>query len=172
MEFIIFIFLIIFISYFIFTKIKISNIFKDFNIKNNNAEYNEFNIFNKKSIFTKYELIFYNELKEIIKNTNYNLFSKVRIADLTEAKKNISYSDFIKIFNKINRKHIDFLITDNFWNILILIELDWYSHNYKKTIESDKIKEKLFSTLGIPFLRFKNWKNHNLEELKKLLYLQ
>lgn len=152
-----------------FKKIE-ENDLKYYNFENNNLN-NEFKILKIKNIFTKYELIFYNELKILLKNTNYNLLSKVRIADLIEFKDKVPYSNFIKIFNKINRKHIDFLISDENWNILILIELDWYSHNYKKTIESDNLKNSLFSTLQIPLLRFENWYEHDLEQIKKLLYI-
>jgi hypothetical protein len=36
----------------------------------------------------------------------------------------MEYSEFMKTFNKINRKHIDFLIADIRGNIKLLIELD------------------------------------------------
>jgi|GEM_PF-2269490 len=31
---------------------------------------------------------------------------------MIEAKQYVAYKDFISVFNKINRKHIDFVITD------------------------------------------------------------
>ena len=138
----------------------------DFELK---TSYNEFSILKPKNIFTKYELIFFKELKEFLNWTSFILLSKVRIADMIEAKQYVAYKDFISVFNKINRKHIDFVITDIKWKILCLIELDGYSHNYLKTKESDDLKNKLFKSLNIPLIRFQNWHNHDLSKLKNLL---
>lgn len=69
---------------------------------------------------------------------------------------------------KLSQKHIDFVLTDNKWKILCLIELDWNSHNYdKKTIKNDKFKEEFFYAVNIPLFRFKNYTNNNLLSLEQ-----
>ena len=81
-------------------------------------EINDFNKLSIKPLFSYNELILYNELQEYIKNKNLILLSKVRLTDL------IKVSQYDIMFNKLSKKHIDFLITDTKGNIKVLIELD------------------------------------------------
>jgi len=143
------------------------------NENSNSKKYSEFKrksdiIKNKcryriKKVFTNEELRFYFELSEHIKEKeDVVLLTKVRLADFV---KHNEYKDF----SRISQKHIDFLISDNKWNIKLLIELDWYSHNYKKTQISDEFKNELFNNLKIPLVRFKNHANFDFRKID--LYL-
>lgn len=117
-----------------------------------------------KNIFTQSERIFYRKLKENF--YNYDIFCKIRLVDFININTWDKNRDFW-LFQKTNKKHIDFLLCDENWNIFVAIELDWYSHNYKKQIESDKFKDDLFKQFNINLIRFKVWTDRDFEELKK-----
>ena len=53
-------------------------------------------------------------------------------------------------FNKINKKHIDFLICDSELNTKYAIELDDKSHEKEKNKVNDNFKNALFKQTGIP----------------------
>ena len=126
-------------------------------------EINDFNKLSIKPLFSYNELILYNELQEYIKNKNLILLSKVRLTDL------IKVSQYDIMFNKLSKKHIDFLITDTKGNIKVLIELDWESHESPLMKKNDKLKNELFDFLKIPLIRFKNNTIHDLNEISRKL---
>ncbi len=122
-------------------------------------------------IFTKTEMYFFRQLKEYIKNINkdLNIFTKVRIADIVKDWR-YNYYDKIKTFNKINRKHVDFILSDDFWNIKLIIELDWYSHNNYQVRKNDEMKNELFQILKIPFIRYKvKMGKYDFSQIKEIL---
>jgi len=151
-------------------KIDNTDLYNQINIfKNSKQKIKKYNNLEIKNIFTYNELKLYKELNSFLYWSNYILLSKVRLADFIWMSKYSTYSQYMQIFNKINRKHIDFLIADTKWNIKLLIELDGYSHSYKSTIESDKLKNELFNELNIPLIRFKNNSFHNLNIISSYL---
>lgn len=157
---------------FLITFIKKTNNSKnDINIteQNKNNEIERYKNWEVQSFFTNQELIFYKQLLNHLKNKNIFLLSKVRIADLVKPNKNLNRSEFMKIFLKLSQKHIDYVLTDYNWKILCLIELDWKSHSYWKTLQNDKFKNEFFDTINIPLLRFKNYSYHNLSLLDQYI---
>jgi len=120
-------------------------------------------------VFTKEELRFYNWIKEKLKDKNLNVLSKIRIADFVKPTEYIEKIEWRKTFNKINRKHIDFIITDIQGKIKVLIELDGDSHQKEETIESDKLKNYLFDKLNIPLERYKNGEIFELSKIQKYI---
>ena len=140
-------------------------------IFNNKFEYNKIfektyneNIFKNyyiKSIFTKTELDFYKKLKNHLKNSDLEIFSKIRLADFIWINNNLNFSKKQWLLNKINKKHIDFIITDYNWKIKYLIELDDKYHNFKKSKENDNFKNELFNEMWIKLIRFYAWYNYN-----------
>lgn len=120
---------------------------------------------NIKWLFTQYERQFYYYLRKEIQQ-DVNIFSKIRLIDFIGIKNSLTYWEKNSIINKINRKHIDFVLLDNNWYIICWIELDWKSHYIdKKTIENDKFKNYLFDELWIKLFRYKVWNNWNFNEI-------
>ena len=72
--------------------------------------------------------------------------------------------DFMKYFNKINKKHVDFVLAkpENL-QIELLIELDDNSHDKEKGKERDEFVEKILEKTGYKLLR-----TRGTAELKKL----
>lgn len=126
--------------------------------------------YKKKLLLTKNEWIFYKGLKPIADELGYSVLAKIRLADLVEVDLKDN-KEFIKYFNKINKKHIDFVLAkpENL-QIVLLIELDDNSHNDKQKTRDDFIdelykvtdynllrvrgcadlKEKITTALGVP----------------------
>lgn len=121
------------------------------------------------NIMTYRELWFFKRIKEYFRNDpEINIFTKIRLADLISAENNLNYWEKQSLFNKINRKHIDFVISDTNGKIKCLIELDDYTHRYmSKTIENDKFKDEVFEELWIPLLRFKIWETWDFSIIKE-----
>jgi hypothetical protein len=120
-------------------------------------------------IMTYREIWFFKRLKEYFKeDKTINIFTKIRLADFIDLDKDLSFWERQSLFNKISRKHIDFIITDINWQVKCLIELDDYTHKYnRKTIENDEFKDEIFKELWIPLLRFKIWETWNFNIIKE-----
>lgn len=106
----------------------------------------------KKFLLTKNEWAFYKNLKPIADELKLTVLAKVRLADLVEV--NISNKkEYIKYFNKINKKHVDFILArpENL-QIELLIELDDNSHNTAQK-ERDSFTEALYRKTGYKLLR-------------------
>ena len=131
-------------------------------------KYNPFYLVTQWKLFTNTELTFFRALNKIIDNENYFLFTKVRLVDLVNIRK-AEYGKYITIFNKVSKKHIDFIVVDKYGKIKVLIELDDKYHNSNKAKINDKFKNELMEYLKIPLLRYNVWKYYNLDRVRDLL---
>lgn len=109
----------------------------------------------KDSLLTEAEKKFYLILSEIIGN-DYLILSKVRMADLLYLPK-MNNSDYYHYQNKIQSKHVDFLLCDK-ENIkpLLVIELDDSTHLRLDRITRDMLVDRIFESAQIPILHIKN----------------
>lgn len=108
--------------------------------------------YKKKLLLTKNEWAFYKNLKPVADELGYSVLAKIRVADLVEV--NVKETkDFMKYFNKINKKHVDFVLAkpENL-QIELLIELDDGSHDSKQKIR-DEFIDALYKQTGYKFLR-------------------
>ena len=108
----------------------------------------------KKDLMTKNEWYFYKQLKPIADKHNYSIICKTRVADLIDVQKGLNKSEWQTAFNRINKKHIDFILCkpENLLPVL-LIELDDNSHDTEKRKERDEFIEKVLNTTGYKLLR-------------------
>lgn len=111
----------------------------------------------RKNLMTKNEWYFYKKLKPIADKLNLSILCKVRVADLVEVKKGLSKSEWQTAFNRVNKKHVDFVLCkpENLYPEL-LIELDDSSHENEKVKQRDMFIEKLYEQTGYKLLRVKN----------------
>lgn len=129
-------------------KIKVKDNAKD--IYNTNNEINRDYIrkenfpYRKKYLLTKNELEFYKCLKIIADELNLCVLSKIRLADLIEIYGHKNNSEYFKYFGKIKAKHIDFALAkkENL-EIILLIELDDFSHNRQDRKLRDEFIDKI-----------------------------
>lgn len=117
------------------------------------------------------EFNFMKHLDQIEKD-RFHVFSKVRLADIVSVK---SKKDTPSAFNRIQSKHVDFLICDKLKNyeILAAIELDDSSHNRQNRKDRDQFLNTLFESINTPLIRFKVQSAYNTgkieEHLKSLM---
>jgi hypothetical protein len=72
-------------------------------------------------------------------------------------------------YNKINRKHVDFLLCDpNTLQPTLGIELDDSSHSQADRIERDAFVEEVFATAGLPLVRVPVRPTYRTQELAQL----
>lgn len=114
------------------------------------------------------ELSFYKTINQIL-DENITICPKVALKDIifVNTKDN---SEFRTLHNKINRKHVDFVLcnTDNM-KMLCAIELDDKSHNRSDRIERDTFVDLVFESAKLPLIRFENRNSYNLNEIKEIL---
>lgn len=115
----------------------------------NNAEYLPYV---KKYLLTKNEYYFYGKLKSVAEKYDLQILTKVRLADLIETEKGLSYKEKGKYFNRIKAKHIDFILVDNM-KVVLLIELDDSSHRQPERIERDYFLNAVMQKVGYNFIR-------------------
>lgn len=110
--------------------------------------------YHQKYLLTKNEYYFYKRLTEITNPLGLQILTKIRLADLIEVNAGLNQSERGTYFNKIKSKHVDFAIADNM-KVLLIIELDDYSHSANKTIERDNFVNNALIKSGYTVVRTK-----------------
>ena len=120
----------------------------------------------KKDLLTKREWKFYKEIKPIADKYNLHIIAKVRLSDLIDVKSELSKSEQSTYLNKIQRKHIDFVLCnpDNL-RVLALVELDDTTHNKKARAERDDFINDLCKSVDYKLMRL--YGSDNFEKLLK-----
>lgn len=120
------------------------------------------------SIVTDTEKKFLQVLLSIIPDDFYVL-TKVRLADIVKVRKGTQ--DYLKHFNKIKSKHIDFVICDSVnFEPLLAIELDDPSHLKEDAQQRDYVKDKVLEASQIPILRVKTQKKYDSQNLEREIF--
>lgn len=119
------------------------------------------------TVLSTKEQAFYRTLKPIADELGLIIFSKMRIVDIVNVPQN--HPEYIKWFNYVKAKHIDFILCDQNFKIYKLIEVDDYTHQYKKRQERDIFVNEIFQQLNVDLLRYYQW---TPEQLRKDLIPQ
>jgi hypothetical protein len=102
---------------------------------------------------------------------NIRLLAKVRIADLLQPD-GADDSRFQRTaLGRIIAKHVDFVLLDNAWHVLMLIELDDQSHARRDRQRRDRLVDRAFESAGLPLYRVRTKKNYRADvvEIVRLL---
>lgn len=126
--------------------------------------------FKRKKLLSPSELSFYKVLLSTLPN-NIIIIPKVRQADILGVKKSLSRSQWQTAFNKISRKHYDFVLcsTDDF-SIIAVIELDDKSHQKPSRISRDNFVDDSLNQAGLPLFRFTAKSSYNKKYIASKLY--
>lgn len=134
------------------------------NVEKTKGEPN-YNNYKKAKILTVREHKQYIMLKEITDNLDLIIFTKMRVADLITLKNNNTGD-----FNRIKSKHIDFIVCNQFLDVICCIEIDDSTHQRKDRIARDKFINKLFKHCKLPLLRVYDIEKDDVEkQIKKLM---
>lgn len=124
--------------------------------------YNNNSYAKKEYLITNTELIFYMKLKQAADELKLLVCPQVSLYEIITCNNKAD-------FNKISRKTIDFVITNQALKILCCIELDDSTHNLPERIERDNFINNLFKQTNIKLIRIPVKQNYNIEEIKKAL---
>ena len=88
------------------------------------------------------------KLKAALEPARFSICAKVRLADLVEPKKGLEKVKWQTAFNKVNRKHIDFVICDNTMHVKLCLELDDSSHDRTDRQQRDVFVDSVLKNCG------------------------
>jgi hypothetical protein len=121
--------------------------------------------YKSKYLLSPNEYKFYIELKKYTDENNLLICPKIGLKDLFEVK-GTDTKNYMTYFNKINKKHIDFLVCDSSLKPKFAIELDDKSHEKEKSKENDDFKNAIFGLANIPLIRIKALQQYSREYLE------
>jgi len=119
------------------------------------------------------ELSFYHVLRDVLKHPTEAagedqalVMCKVRVADLVATKKGLTASARQSAFNRIQAKHVDFvLVRPADMSVMCVIELDDSTHRQKKVQERDRLMDSIYGAVGLPIVHVACRRGYVKEEL-------
>lgn len=115
----------------------------------------------RKAIFTPAERSFLGVLDSLV-DQDIRVFGKVRLEDIFGVQKGLDRAARTAARNRINRKHVDFLLVRaSDLTPICGIELDDSSHEEDDRKERDQFVDAVFASGGIPLLHFTAAKAYN-----------
>lgn len=115
------------------------------------------------------ERSFYKTLTLALKDESVIVFSKVSLGDLFFINSK-DYKQKMTYWNKINRKHVDFLICDDeTLKPLVGIELDDSTHERKDRQLRDQFVDRVFETANLPLIHIKVKRDYAISDLQENL---
>tara|TARA_R110002074_G_scaffold373069_1_gene548748 strand:+ start:34665 stop:35402 length:738 start_codon:yes stop_codon:yes gene_type:complete len=125
----------------------------------------------KGPLFSAAERSFYGVLAMAAGDTAI-VFGKVRIADILEPEAGLNKSNWQTSFNKISRKHFDYVLCEpTDLSIICVVELDDKSHNSNKQKERDLFVEGACNKSGLTLHRFKASDNYSVANIRNKIFL-
>ena len=105
------------------------------------------------NFLTAAEKSFYGVLTQLIGN-QYIICPKVSLSDVIFIQKGVDNSTRQSLFNRISRKHLDFVLLDlKTLEPVFAIELDDSSHQSMNAQQRDKVKDKALLDAGLKLIR-------------------
>jgi hypothetical protein len=123
----------------------------------------------RRSLFTPAERSFLGVLESVLP-PGVRVFGKVRLEDILGVKAGIERGERTSARNRINRKHVDFiLVRSNDLAPLAGVELDDSSHDKEDRQQRDEFVDSAFAGAGLPLLHVPAAKSYNPANLKAQL---
>lgn len=119
--------------------------------------------YERKYLMSLNEKAQFRKLQQWAQNRGLIVFSKVRLLDLIQPRKDIQ--NFKSALWKIQAKHIDFLICDQDIRIKCIVEINDNSHNRSDRIERDKFVTEVLQACGYKVLQTYNVTDSQLDEI-------
>lgn len=121
----------------------------------------------KQWLLSKAEFSFFRVLQQAC-GGRWVVCPKVGLGDLLYVQKGTD--NFRGWRNKIDRKHIDFVLCDaETMTVVAAVELDDKSHQGQKAQERDAVKDKACADAGLVLLRFPARRSYNIDEIRARL---
>ncbi len=125
----------------------------------------DFSYLKKDSLLTEAEKSFYAVLQNVV-GDNYLLFSQVSLLEILSVPNGLSNSAYRSALNKIQSKHIDFLLCEKeSTRPILVIELNDSSHFRSDRVGRDDFLKAAFAHAGLPFLQVARASHYDEMEL-------
>ena len=119
----------------------------------------------RKFLLSRAEKYFYGILRRVV--DPHTVLAKVRLADLVEADER--HRLWRANFNRIQSKHIDFVVCDAALCPIIAVELDDSSHQRVDRKARDRDVDQILKIASLPILRVPVRRAYNDEEIERQL---
>jgi len=113
------------------------------------------------------ERSFFGVLQQAVAS-DYQVFEKVRLADIVRPVHNPSRSGWQSAFNRITGKHVDFVLCDSgCLRVAAVIELDDRTHERFERGIRDGLVDSALADAGIPVLRVPAQQSYSLPQIRQ-----
>ena len=119
----------------------------------------------RRYIFSASERSFYEVLRRLV--PSHTVFAKVRLADLVSVESGVA--SWQTHFNRIQSKHIDFVVLDSTLSPVVAVELDDSTHDREERKMRDEFVNEVLSVARLPIVRVRAKRTYVPAELLALL---
>ena len=124
----------------------------------------------EESLFTPAERSFLGVLDQAV-GEHYRILGKIRLADVIRVKRGLSAAARQSAFNKIQSKHLDFVVCDpDDLSIQFVIELDDKSHAKAKRQSRDEFVNQALAAAGVPLSRFPVKRTYSVQDIQNEIF--
>lgn len=120
-----------------------------------------------RQLLTKREHLEYIKLKEYADARGWLICPKVRLLDLIEPKYHFNSSTRQGLMNKVQAKHVDFVLVDQSMNIIGVLELDDSSHDRPDRMERDQFVRDALEGAGFTLIQTRSITPETLDGFTK-----
>ena len=113
--------------------------------------------YEKRLLLTKREWSAYMKLQPALESEGFRICPKVRLFDLIEPKKGAGQRRRQLLQNKIQSKHVDFVICDTEMRARLILELDDSTHDRADRQERDKFVDSILTDCGYQIIRSRDF---------------
>jgi hypothetical protein len=124
------------------------------------------------ALFTPAERSFLSVLDSAL-GPQFRILGKVRLADVIKVQSGLGGSARQQAFNRIQSKHLDFVICDpNDLSVKFVVELDDSSHQQSHRQARDAFLDKALAAAGVPVFHFAVKRTYSMPEIRGVLFQQ
>lgn len=123
-------------------------------------------------LFTTAERSFLAVLEAALGN-QFRVLGKVRLADVIRVKPGLSGSARQQAFNRIQSKHLDFVVCDpKDLAVQFVVELDDSSHQQSSRQARDEFLDKALTAAGVPVFHFQVKRTYSVQDIRGAVFEQ
>ena len=115
-------------------------------------------------LFSAVELSFFEILQRL--TPEHTVFAKVRLAELVYVKGTVSRQTHL---NRLDRKHIDFVVCDKNLAPVVAIELDETSQQQPDSRARDEFVDEVLAAAALPVIHVRARREYVMDEIHRLL---
>ncbi|MGQ9662017.1 MAG: DUF2726 domain-containing protein [Kiritimatiellia bacterium] len=123
-------------------------------------------------LFTPAERSFLAVLDHAV-GSQFRILGKVRLADVIRVKPGVSGSIRQQAFNRIQSKHLDFVVCDPCdLSVQFVVEPDDSSHQQSRRQDRDEFLDKALAAAGVPVFHFPVKRTYTVQEIGAAIFEQ